>query len=194
MFIKQLIPAVALVIMTTQPIFAADSSTSAPSSTSATGASSTDTSTTGTSTPTTPPTATTPSSTSTSSSYAPSDSNSGTCGCKRGLMKMLEPLQLTDAQKDQIKAIRDKAKASLQSNKDQLRSIRTQMHSLITTSSMDNAKLDSLISQKTTILGNMMRVKATAKNQIYNVLNPQQQQQFQQMLQEKAQGKSHNCH
>ena len=193
MFIKQLIPAVALVIMTTQPIFAADSSTSAPSSTSATGASSTDTSTTGTSTPTTPPTATTQSSTSTSS-YTPSDSNSGKCGCKRGLMKMLEPLQLTDAQKDQIKAIRDKAKASLQSNKDQLRSIRTQIHSLITTSSMDNTKLDSLISQKTTILGNMIRVKATAKNQIYNVLNPQQQQQFQQMLQEKAQGKSHNCH
>ncbi|STX51816.1 envelope stress induced periplasmic protein [Legionella busanensis] len=197
MFTKKLLPIIAFAAFTAQPMFAADSSNTSTTGSSATGASTTDTS---TSTSTTPSsTTTTPTSTSTttdtsatSSSANDNGNNSTSCNChKKSMMEMAQALQLTDAQKDQMKAIREKAKASLQANKDQMRSIRSQMHDLITSSSMDSSKLDSLISQKTALLGKMIRTKVEAKHQMYMVLNPQQQQKFQQMLKDEQ---SHSCH
>lgn len=195
MFIKKILPVVILAAFSTQPMFAADSSTSATGSSAP--ASMNDTSTgTGTSTTGTGAnTGTTTNSTTTTSATGmntSSDMDQCNCHCKKDHMQMLESLQLTDAQKTQIKAIKDKTRASIEDNKEQLKSIRTQMHSLIASSSLDNSKLDALISQKTTILANMMRVKATAKNQVYNVLNAQQQQQFRQMMEEKH--THHKCH
>ncbi|MGQ3889044.1 Spy/CpxP family protein refolding chaperone [Legionella sp. CNM-1927-20] len=199
MFTKKLLPIIAFAAFTAQPIFAADSS-----DTSATGTSTTGTATTGTgsgasgigpnSTPasstTTPASTSTTTGTSSTTSSSASNDNGDTacnCPCKKSMMQISQALQLTDAQKDQIRSIREKAKASIQSSKDQLRSIRSQMHDLITSSSMDNSKLDSLISQKTAVLGKMIRVKVEAKHQMYMVLNPQQQQKFQQMLRDEHQ-------
>ncbi|WP_131781470.1 Spy/CpxP family protein refolding chaperone [Legionella gresilensis] len=196
MFTKKLLPIIAFAAFTAQPMFAADSSTTSTTGTT-TGTSATDTSTTPTSTTTTPTSTSTTTDTSTTSSYssANDDDNNDAkaCNChKKSMMEMAQALQLTDAQKDQIKAIREKAKASLQSSKDQLRSIRSQIHDLITASTLDNSKLDSLISQKTAILGKMIRTKVEAKHQMYMVLNAQQQQKFQQMMKEERQ--SHSCH
>lgn len=112
------------------------------------------------------------------------------CHCKHDNMKRFNTLQLTDAQKNQVNAIRDKAKASLETSKNELKNIRSQINQLITTNPIDQAKLDTLIHQKTSILANIMKVRTMAKNQIYNVLNPQQQQQFKEIIAQPP----HRCH
>jgi protein CpxP len=115
-------------------------------------------------------------------------------GCGEHLKKMISALNLDASQQAKIKGIKDQLKQSQQSNWEQMKSIRSQIHDLITSETMDDSRLNSLINQKKELLGEMMKAKINAKHQIYNTLNEQQKSQFRQMMQQwEAERKHHKC-
>lgn len=125
-------------------------------------------------------TATDNSTTSTSSSMS---SDKGSCPCPgKRMQEMLSALNLDASQQAKIKSIKDQLKQSQQANWEQMKSIRSQIHDLVAADSLDNSKLDSLINQKKELLGQMMKAKITAKQQIYSVLNADQKSQFKQLM------------
>ncbi|WP_051546150.1 Spy/CpxP family protein refolding chaperone [Legionella lansingensis] len=111
------------------------------------------------------------------------------CPHKERMKEMMQSLNLDSSQQAKIKAIKDQLRQSQQSNMQQMKSIRSQIHDLITSGTMDESKLNSLIDQKKELLGQMIKAKIKAKQQIYNVLNDQQKSQFKQMLQQWEQNK-----
>ena len=110
-----------------------------------------------------------------------STDKSSSCGCGH-MKKMAETLKLDDSQQAKIKSIREQMKASQQANREQMKSIRMQMNQLVQSTNMDESKLDSLINQKKELMAQMMKSRAMAKNQIFNLLNPQQKAQYQDMV------------
>ncbi|KTD08120.1 Spy/CpxP family protein refolding chaperone [Legionella jamestowniensis] len=130
--------------------------------------------------------------TSTTSSMA---SDKGACPCpSKRMQEMMDSLNLDASQQAKIKTIKDQLKQSQQSNWEQMKSIRSQIHDLVTADSMDNSKLDSLINQKKELLGQMMKAKITAKQQIYSVLNADQKSQFKQMMKQWEEKRmNHKC-
>lgn len=122
-------------------------------------------------------------------------SHSGMCG--EGLKKMVESLNLDAAQKEKIKPILEKLKTDMKANVDQMKDLRTQMHQQETSATMDQSAVDGLIDKKTKLLGDMMKAKAAAKNQIYNILNEQQKTALQnkwKQVEEKMEAKYKECH
>lgn len=107
---------------------------------------------------------------------------SDACPCRVHSEDMAKSLNLTADQQAKIKAIRTATKASMKSDWEQMKSIRSQMRALTMSPSMDEAKMNDLISQKTTLMATMMKNRMMAKNKIFNVLNAKQQEQFQMMM------------
>lgn len=110
------------------------------------------------------------------------NADSKTCPCQQQMDKLATALQLEDAQKAQIKAIKDKSRENMKAHREQLKSLRVQMENLIMSKTLDESQLDNLISQKTNLLSAMMKERIVTKNQIYNTLNAKQQLQFQEMI------------
>ncbi|KTC67928.1 16 kD immunogenic protein [Legionella birminghamensis] len=118
----------------------------------------------------------------TSSSTDNSTGNGQQCPPMKRWQEMVQTLQLTQDQQDKIKAIKDNAKSTMKDNWQQMKSIREEMKALVMSPTLDQAKLDSLIQQKTNLMASMMKTKITMKNQIYNLLNDQQKQQYQTLM------------
>lgn len=62
---------------------------------------------------------------------------------------------------------------------------------------MDQATVDGLIDKKTKLVGDMMKAKVTAQNQIYSVLNPQQKTELQnkvKKMEDKMAEQFKSCH
>ncbi|KTD51754.1 16 kD immunogenic protein [Legionella quinlivanii] len=116
------------------------------------------------------------------SSQAASTDNGKLCSHAQRWQEMVQTLQLTQDQQDKIKAIKDNAKSAMKANWTQMKSIREEMKALVMSPTLDQGKLDALVQQKTTLIGNMMKTKITMKNQIYNLLNDQQKQQYQTLM------------
>ncbi|WED44503.1 Spy/CpxP family protein refolding chaperone [Legionella cardiaca] len=130
-------------------------------------------------------------STQTTSSTSSSDKASG-CGCADRMHKMMSSLNLDATQQTKINAIKSQLKETLKSNWDQMKSIRSQIHELVTSDTMDDSKLNSLIDQKKELLAQMMKAKIKAKQQIYSLLNTQQKSQFKQMMQQWEEKRMHH--
>lgn len=109
---------------------------------------------------------------------ATDSSKAASCACAK---KMADTIQITDAQKAQIKAIRSKAKEAKESNKQELAKIKSQLKNFATTDKVDEQALDKLASQKASILAAMTKSRVMTKNAIYNVLTPEQKAQFKEM-------------
>lgn len=109
-------------------------------------------------------------------------SGSGSCNWKQKWQAMVQTLQLDQDQQAKIKAIRESAKATMKGSWEQLKTIRQQMKSMVTSDNLDQSQLDALIQQKSALMNTLLKTKITMQNQIYNVLNPQQKQQFQTMM------------
>lgn len=102
--------------------------------------------------------------------------------CQKHMDYMTQSLQLTSEQKAKIQTIRDEVKTNISSNRDQLKAIKTQIREMVTSDTIDQAKLDSLIQQKTTLMASMMKSRITMQNQIYNLLTPEQKKQFSDLM------------
>jgi periplasmic protein CpxP/Spy len=117
--------------------------------------------------------------------------------CKHNLKNMVESLKLDDQQKAKIKPIMDQLKTTMQNNASQMGNLRTQINQQVTAPTMDQNAVNGLVDQKTKIIGDIMKAKITAKNQIYGILNDQQKAQLadqMKKMEEKMAAKYKECH
>ena len=118
-------------------------------------------------------------------------------GCGEGFKSMVESLKLDDSQKAKIKPILDQLKTSMKNDADQMKDLSRQINQQAESATMDQSAVDDLIDKKTKLIGDMMKAKITAKNQIISVLNPQQKAELQNKMKKmeaKMEEKFKNCH
>lgn len=102
--------------------------------------------------------------------------------CGKGLKEMVESLKLDNAQKAKIKPVLDKLKSNLKDNWMPMKDLDAQIEEKTNSATMDEATIDSLVDKKSKLIGNMMKAKIMAKNQIFSILNAAQKIELQQMI------------
>ncbi|QMT60342.1 Spy/CpxP family protein refolding chaperone [Legionella sp. PC997] len=118
-------------------------------------------------------------------------------GCGEGFKSMVESLKLDDGQKAKIKPILDQLKTSMKNDAEQMMDLSRQINQQAQSANMDQSAVDDLIDKKTKLIGDMMKAKITAKNQIFGVLNTQQKTELQNKMKKmeaKMEEKFKNCH
>lgn len=117
--------------------------------------------------------------------------------CGQSMDKMVESLKLDDAQKAKVKPVLDQLKSNMQSNWTQMKDLETQINQQVQSANMDQSTVDGLVDKKTALIGNMMKAKIAAKNQIFNVLNAQQKETLQAKMkakEDKIAAEFKSCH
>lgn len=117
--------------------------------------------------------------------------------CKQGLKTMVESLSLSDDQKTKIKPILDQMKNTMKENGSQMNALDSQIRVQVNSATMDQDTVNSLVDKKTALIGNIMKARINAENQIYVVLTPEQKATLQNMIktaEEKMAAKFKNCH
>lgn len=110
---------------------------------------------------------------------------------------MVESLKLDDSQKSKIKPVLEQLKSTIQNDAAQMKGLHDQLNQQAESANMDQSTVDSLIDKKTKLIGDMMKAKIAAKNQIYAVLTPQQKTELQnkmKKMKEKMEEKFKSCH
>jgi protein CpxP len=102
--------------------------------------------------------------------------------CKEKLSKMVQSLDLDDAQKAKIKPILAELKSSLQAAKAQMEGLRDKIAQQVNSAHMDQNIVNSLVDKKTKLIGDMIKAKIIAKNQIFAILNSVQKEKLQNMM------------
>jgi Spy/CpxP family protein refolding chaperone len=123
---------------------------------------------------------------------ADSSTNSKSCSCPM-MMKtkgMMDKLNLTEEQKNQIMAIKAKYKEQMKSNRAGYTALVSKMHELIKSDKIDESKLEELVNQKKELVAAQFKLKIQMKHEIYHVLAPSQQQQLDAMMQDTKPAKS----
>jgi len=100
------------------------------------------------------------------------------CGDK---MHMFKKLDLSDAQHDAIKAIKESQHASKMAQKDQMKSIREGMKKQVMSDSFNLAEVRKLANQKAQLVETMTVSMAQSMHQIYQQLTPEQRTKFAEM-------------
>lgn len=98
--------------------------------------------------------------------------DSDKCGDK--LHKMVENLHLDKDQQAKLQPIVDQFKATVKDNWTQMRDIRKQISEQVLSDKMDQATVDGLIDKKTQLMGNIIKARVSAMNQISTILKPEQ--------------------
>lgn len=117
--------------------------------------------------------------------------------CGEGIKKMVESLNLDDSQKTKIKPILDQLKSTIADKASQMGNLSKQINQQVHSTSMDQSTVNGLVDQKTQLIGDIIKAKLAATNQILNVLNDQQKAQLQKKMQEveeKWSEKFKSCH
>lgn len=118
-------------------------------------------------------------------------------GCGEGLKKMLANSNLDDAQKAKIKPIMDQLKSSMKDTWSQMGDLDNQIKQQVNSDKMDTSVLNGLVDQKTKLIGDAMKAKLVAQNQVMAVLTSQQKTDIQtklQALEDKIAAKFKSCH
>ncbi len=122
--------------------------------------------------------------------------DSGICG--ESIKKMVSSLlNLSEDQKTKIKPILEQLKSTLSEKRTQLDDLSKQFAQQEQSASMDQSTVNNLVDQKTKLIGDIIKAKITARNQISNILNDQQKAQLQKMVskaEEKIVEKFKQCH
>ncbi len=100
----------------------------------------------------------------------------GKRGGKRGhgMGRMFRQLDLTDAQKEQMKAIRQASRENTKSLRDQMRQNRQQLDQLTESGTFDQAAVTAIAQQQGQLHAQMIVEKQRVKTQMYNVLTAEQ--------------------
>ena len=109
----------------------------------------------------------------------------------RGGQRMAEALNLTDAQKEQAKAIREKYRASSQDVRTQMRTLHDQLKAA--RDANNTAEVDRLSKERETLMANAKQTWTAQRNEIRSILTPEQQAKFDQ-LQENHKGRRGGKH
>ncbi|WED42490.1 Spy/CpxP family protein refolding chaperone [Legionella cardiaca] len=102
--------------------------------------------------------------------------------CRQGLKKMVESLKLTDDQKGKIQPILDQLKSTMKENGSQMEGLESQMREQANSSTMNQDTVNGLVDKKTALIGNMMKARLNAENQIFAILTPEQKTKLQAMM------------
>lgn len=119
------------------------------------------------------------------------------CGCGEGLKHMVSSLKLDDNLKSKIKPILEQLASTIKNDASQMKDLDQQLQQQAQSANMDQATVDGLIDKKTKLVGDMMKAKVTAQNQIYSVLNPQQKTELQnkvKKMEDKMAEQFKSCH
>lgn len=104
------------------------------------------------------------------------------CQCQKSMSSMVQQLDLTSEQTAKIKAIKESSRETVKADIQKLRELRKQMHELVTADQLDEAKLNDLVNQKTSILSSLMKTRIMTKNQIFQVLNEKQKEKLKETM------------
>lgn len=113
-------------------------------------------------------------------------------GHRGGFERLAKKLNLTDAQKEQVKQIRETSKAKVQPLKENMKSIHQQMETATADGQFDEAQVQALATQQANIMAQMIVEKERTKSQMFAILTPEQQAQAKQLkeqMKEKFKGK-----
>ncbi|MGL6028308.1 MAG: Spy/CpxP family protein refolding chaperone [Legionella sp.] len=108
----------------------------------------------------------------------PTEKANTPCHCSSKMKQLSDNLSLSDAQKIQVKTIRKQAHTRAKANYKELKNIKAQINALIKTNKIDEAKLDALIAQRSTLQAAMLKNHILMQHQIYGLLNDKQKAQF----------------
>ncbi|MGB6977470.1 MAG: Spy/CpxP family protein refolding chaperone [Gammaproteobacteria bacterium] len=117
--------------------------------------------------------------------------------CRESLNKMVQSLNLDATQKEKIRPILDQLKSTIKMNVSQMDGLESQVMEQVNSTSMDQEKVNSLVNQKTKMIGDMMKAKIMAKHQVFAILNPEQKGKLQDMMkraEEKMKAAFKSCH
>lgn len=117
--------------------------------------------------------------------------------CGERFKTMIHSLKLDETQKEKIKPILEQLKSTMKNSWTQMQDLEKQLNEQVTSANMDQNTVNGLVDQKTKLIGDMIKAKITAKNQIINLLNSQQKTQLQTMMknvEEKMAAKYKECH
>jgi len=99
-------------------------------------------------------------------------------GTLHGYKELSGKLNLTDEQKVKIKALKDQLMTNSKASYQQLKALRQQMGMLAGSDTVDEAKLDALISQRNQIKATLIKNRVMMQHQIYTMLTDQQKAQY----------------
>lgn len=117
--------------------------------------------------------------------------------CGDGMKNMMSSMKMDDAQKAKVMPILDQLKTSMKGNEDQFKDIDMQIRQQMLSDKMDQSTVDGLVDKKTRMIGDMMKAKIAAKNQIFNMLTAEQKITMQAMMkkmEDRMADKFKNCH
>lgn len=94
----------------------------------------------------------------------------------RGFGRMAAVLDLTDEQEEQVEAIIEAERSSLQPLRDQMREARNELHAIVRSGSFDEAAVREVAARMSQTRTEMIVAKTRVKSKIYAVLTPEQQE------------------
>lgn len=94
-----------------------------------------------------------------------------------GFERLTKKLDLSDAQKAQVKQIKEAGKAKVQPLRENMKSIRQQLNAATADGNFNEAQVQTLATQQANIMAQLTVEKERTKSQIYAVLTPEQQTQ-----------------
>ncbi len=101
-------------------------------------------------------------------------------------------LDLTDAQKEQMKAIRQASRESTKSLRDQMKASRQQLAQATANGAFNEAQVQQIAQQEAALNAQMIVERERVKSQMFNILTPEQKakaaemkEQFKQKMQER---------
>lgn len=104
---------------------------------------------------------------------------------KKGHDWWLNKLDLTEEQRQQIKAISDEIKPQLKEKKAELRDISMQIRGLATSDNYDEGQVNELADRKGDIVADLTRLKASKKARVHALLTPEQKEKLADLKQKK---------
>lgn len=98
-------------------------------------------------------------------------------GHRGGFGRLAKQLNLSDAQKTQMKQIKEASKSKVQPLRENMKSIRQQLKAATADGNFNEAQVQTLATQQANIMAQLTVEKERTKSQIYAVLTPEQQTQ-----------------
>ncbi len=102
-------------------------------------------------------------------------------GCHRGMHRFLEKLNLTDAQKEQVRSIMTEERAKMKPLKDKLKEGHKEMQAATKDGAFDEAQVRSIASKQASTITEMMVIRQRIKTRIYKILTPEQRAEAQKL-------------
>lgn len=110
-----------------------------------------------------------------------------------GMHSMLKKLDLSEEQRQQVKAISEEMKPQLKEQKAELRDVSKQIHTLAMSDNYDEGRVSDLADRKGDVIAELSKLKAAKMARIYALLTPEQKEKLADLRQkkkEKRDGKS----